>query len=410
MVLYIDPGTGSMLFAVFIGIASFLAYFVRVAYIKIKYFLSMGKVKELNENKIPLLIFAESKRYWGIFKPIIAELDKRGIEAEYWTMSEDDPAFEQPQFKTLKPKFIGSGNNAFAKLNMANASVLFSTTPGLNVYQWKKSKLVDYYIHLPHSPNGIAGYRMFGTDFFDALLLSGDHQIDEARVLEAKRNMAPREIELVGVPYLDDLLAKRLSNPISDNEKTCVLLAPSWGKNSIFNRFGTKIINELINTGYDLIIRPHPQTLVSEKAMITRIMEEFPDNDHLKWDLSDDNFPSLNRADIIISDYSGVIYDFSLVFDKPVIYANVDFKTDCYEYYWIEGTPWKIGVLPKIGLELNEDNLSNIKDLIDKGINEAQFKEGRDWVRENTWVHVGEGASRTADFIEKKLHEYQEKK
>ena len=34
------------------------------------------------------------------------------------------------------------------------------------------------------------------------------------------------------------------------------------------------------------------------------------------------NIDVLNEADILISDFSGVVFDFSLVFNKPVIYTE----------------------------------------------------------------------------------------
>ena len=50
------------------------------------------------------------------------------------------------EYKHVKCEFIGEGNKAFARLNMMKATICFSTTPGLEVYQWKRSKECDYYI------------------------------------------------------------------------------------------------------------------------------------------------------------------------------------------------------------------------------------------------------------------------
>ena len=47
-------------------------------------------------------------------------------------------------------------------------------------------------------------------------------------------------------------------------------------------------------------------------------MNEYPESDRLEWNRDTDNFNVLNRSDILISDFSGVIFDFSLVYDKPV--------------------------------------------------------------------------------------------
>lgn len=45
--LYIDPGTGSMLFSLFIGIAAAATFGFRALYLKAKFLLSGGKKKRV---------------------------------------------------------------------------------------------------------------------------------------------------------------------------------------------------------------------------------------------------------------------------------------------------------------------------------------------------------------------------
>ncbi len=405
MTLYIDPGTGSMLFTIVISIAGLSVYAIRVLWIKLRFLLSKGKNVKVNDATIPILIFAETKRYWMVFRPIIRELDKHDIEIVYWTSSMDDPALTQTEFKNLKAEYIGEGNKVFSKLNMVRARIVVASTPGLGVYQWRKSRFVDYYIHVQHGANDIAGYRMFGTDAFDGSLLSGQYQIDQTRELERKRNLPPKDVELVGIPYMDEMRNRILSTPRKSYDAPVVLLAPSWGANSIFNKFGSRVLEELTKTDYYVIVRPHPQSFISDEKMIKGIMNEFPESPKLHWDTNSDNFESLNNADILISDFSGIIFDFALAFDKPLIYANTDFKTNCYDYYWLDSKPWTLEILPYLGLELNHDNLGKIDDLISTCLNDEKYKNGRDKARQETWVHIGEGAVRTSDFIINKYKE-----
>ena len=49
--------------------------------------------------------------------------------------------------------------------------------------------------------------------------------------------------------------------------------------------------------------------------------------------------------------------------------------------------------------------MGNIKELIDKCIEDPSFKDGRDKARSETWVHIGEGAVRSVDFVLKKYDE-----
>ena len=318
MKLYIDPGTGSMLFAVLIGIIGAVAYAFKEWAVKLKFLLTGGKKADTNAEKIPIVIFSDDKRYWSVFKPICEEMNSRGIDVVYMTASKDDPAFDE-NLQHLDAQFIGEGNRAFSKLNFLNATMLISTTPGLDVFQWKRSKNVDYYVHVLHAASNTCGYHMFGIDYYDAVLISGNHHERDIRALEKIRNLPAKELVMVGVPYMDAMVNRLAAAPPLENMERTVLLAPSWGKSSILNKFGDEIIKTLLETGYHIIIRPHPQSFTSEADLINHLMTEFPNSNSLEWNRDSDNFDVLRRSDILISDFSGIVYDYSLVYRKPVI-------------------------------------------------------------------------------------------
>jgi len=292
-------------------------------------------------------------------------------------------------------------------MNLIKATIVMSTTPSLDVFQWKRSKSVRYYVHLPHMPNDITTYRLFGLDFYDAVLLSGEYQKEEIRSLERIRKIPEKELVLVGIPYLDAMKERLDSLPASDKDRSnpTVLLAPSWGPNGILTVYGADFIENLIKTGYDVIIRPHPQSFTSEKELMDELMEKFPETDKLKWNRDPDNFEVLNTADILISDFSGVVFDFSLVFNKPIIYTDPSTDWSQYDCSWDDRTLWTYEILPKIGKKLTRENFANIKDLIDDCIGGSDLQRGRDLAREQTWVNIGQGAAKTADYLINKYDE-----
>ncbi|MCF0128721.1 MAG: CDP-glycerol glycerophosphotransferase family protein [Pseudobutyrivibrio sp.] len=405
---YIDPGTGSMLVAILIGIIGALNYAFRLALVKIKFVLSGGKQQEVSAEKIPYVIFSDNKRYWVIFEPICREFDARGIDVVYMTASEDDPVFDCG-LEHIKPQFIGSGNMAYAKLNFLKAGVLLSTTPGLDVYQWKRSKEVDYYVHTPHAAGEIVLYRMFGITFYDGLLLSGKFQEEDVRKLDEIWKLPAKDIEIVGLPYMDEMLKRfKAAPPVEAHERT-VLLAPSWGPSAIFSKLGGDIIGELLKTGYHVIVRPHPQSFDSEAELLAGIMEKYPESEQLEWNRDVDNFEVLRRSDILISDFSGVVFDFALVYDKPVIYADTSFDRAPYDAWWMDSELWIEKTLPRIGIKLEKDSIADIKEIIDKCIDDPRFAKGRDQARAESWEHVGEGAVRTVDWLIKKHEELEGK-
>ena len=80
LLLYIDPGTGSMLFAVLIGVFGAVGYIIRMAWVKLRFKITAGKKEEIKSDKIPYVIFADDKRYWNTFEPICREFNDRGID------------------------------------------------------------------------------------------------------------------------------------------------------------------------------------------------------------------------------------------------------------------------------------------------------------------------------------------
>ncbi len=407
MLLYIDPGTGSMLFTILIGVFGAAVYFFRSLFLKLKFVFSRGKVDKNTKDKISFVIFSDHKRYWNIFEPICDEFERRETPVTYMTSSEDDPALSK-EYKYVTTVFIGEGNRAFAKLNMLNARIVLSTTPSLDVFQWKRSKDVEYYVHIPHMANDINLYKMFGLDYYDSILISGDFMEEQIRELEEKRGLPKKEIHMVGIPYMDVMRKKiedrrretaESSDAEPDKKKPVVLLAPSWGESSILNRFGERFIDALVATGYEIVVRPHPQSFTSETEMIERLMKKYPDGEAVSWNRDNDNFDILNRADIMISDFSGVMFDFALVYDKPVIYTDAEFDVSPYDAWWSDKGLWTHSVLPKFGVKLDADNIDDIKNVIDNVLSGEDFAKGRDIAREECWQYMGQGAERTVDYL-----------
>lgn len=406
-ILYIDPGTGSMLFTILIGVATTGVFVAKGIWLKTKQRLLGGKVEKHN-RKIDFVIFNDNKQYWEVFKPICNELENCHTYAEYWTMSEDDPALSY-NYKYIQCKYIGSASIGFAKLNNMNAKICLATTPGLDVLQWKRSKNTDYYIFIPHSIDCAVGYRMFGLDCYDSVLMTGPLQEKYIRELEEKRNSHTKDLKIVGSTLMDSLLIKKELK--KENKKEAkkdtkvVLCAPTWGQSSILNKYGEDFIQSLINTGYDIIVRPHPQSFQMDKALMEKLMEKYPNNKHFEWNLDNDNFDVLQKSDIMISDFSSVIYNYCLIFNRPIIYTDTEYNKDPYDAAWFDDLPWNISSLNTIGHKLTTADFKNMKHIIDECIDNKAFAEGRENTKKALWDKQGKSAEIVAKFLINKKKE-----
>lgn len=387
-----------MLFSVLLGIFISSGFFLRLLLIKIKTILG-GKTTIKPEKHSKFLIYADDKRYWNNFMPILKEFERRKIEVSFWTSSEDDPVFSQV-YNYVHPVFIGNGNKAFLKLNAAKADILLSTTPGLDVLQWKRSKEVKKYVHFFHDASTALFYRMFQIDFYDVLLTVSDFQTEEVRRIEKMRGIPNKEIKVVGLPYFDELKKKLENTKKPQKSNKVILIAPSWGKSCLLYTLGEKLFDRIIESGYDIVFRPHPQSYTADKEIIEQIRTKYANCYNFSWNTDNDNFEILNKADLLISDFSGIIFDFVLIFGKPVMYASVNgFDNSIYDSAWIDEKLWNFKVLPTIGCEISKENMPNLKRTIDEILYSNRFEQGIKSARDYAWKNQGHAAETIVDYL-----------
>ena len=147
---YLDPGTGSMLLSIVVGLASSGYFFIRRLPTLIRQFVFQmrGEGKELSGKRI--VIYAESAAYWGTFEPVLRALASSGERVTYFTSDEKDPVFSAG-FSHVDAHYIGKGNAAYTSLGFLEADLFVLTTPGIDVLQIRRSKGVKRYVHLVHA-------------------------------------------------------------------------------------------------------------------------------------------------------------------------------------------------------------------------------------------------------------------
>ena len=131
-------------------------------------------------------------------------------------------------------------------------------------------------------------------------------------------------------------------------------------------------------------------------------MQKYPESDKLEWNRDSDNFNILNEADIMISDFSGVIFDFALVFEKPVIYTEFKLDKSPYDCAWDDEPLWLDSALPMIGRQLTQDNFQNISTLINDCVNGSDsidLENGRNTAHDQAWANTGNSANLIADYL-----------
>ena len=371
---YIDPGTGSMLLYAIVGISAALLFAFKGYFYKLRSKIT-GKGYSLDSDlsEYDFVFYSESKVYWNVFCPVLENLDKYGKKCIYLTSSNDDAGLSY-KADNIKSKYIGEGVKAATYLNNVKADILIMTTPQLDVLTLKKSKKVKHYSYIFHAPTDVGIYAKFAFDNFDSVLCVGNHQVGNIREFEKKRNTIPKKLFETGYPYYDVLLKKehlmRLDKPAitlavssgqEKNQKPVVLVAPTWGSNGLLARFGFNILKPLLTEKYKVILRPHPQMYISQKKLIEEIKEESKNYPNLVWDEKPSGEDSMNESDILMSDLSGIIFDYSFVYKKPVISIDAPVISAGLELEDMnQDELWELNVRGKLGKLVKEEEISSL--------------------------------------------------
>jgi len=150
-------------------------------------------------------------------------------------------------------------------------------------------------------------------------------------------------------------------------------------------------------------VRPHPQSKKSENAVLEKLAERYKDAVNLEWDFGSENIYSLAKSNIMISDFSGIIYDYMFLFDKPVMYVLQGFDMRPYDADDLGENAmeelWQFKTLKETCVELKEEHFDSIAQTIQKITDSSTLESARLEAKKTAWAYQGEAGKRTVDFM-----------
>lgn len=109
------------------------------------------------------------------------------------------------------------------------------------------------------------------------------------------------------------------------------------------------------------------------------------------------------KADVLISDFSGIVTDFACVFDGHVIVADINYDSSIYDASWIDEPSWMERVIDSIGIVLKQEDFPSIKDVILNLINDDKYSKGREKMRNGVWEEHGKAVDNVVNYLEATL-------
>lgn len=400
--LYIDPASTSALLYIIIALAATLAFALRGFFYKVKnLFLGKGFKNSNDFEDTDIIFYSEGKQYWPVFEPVIKALEKKGVKSAYLTSDKEDPGLNH-QSEIYGSKYLGNLTMTSVYLNKLKAKFVGMTTPQLDVMMIRRSKKVDHYGHIVHAPIDVFTYRKFAFDYFDSVFCSGYHQIEGIKKLEEKRGTEKKLLLETGLTYYDVMLEEIKNLELPEKKNKVVLVAPTWKDYSIINRFGVTFFDNLLkNSSYDIILRPHPQSYVSFPKIIGEIEERFKNEPRFTVDRNPSGIQSMAKADLMISDLSGVIWDFAFLFSKPVLLLKTDFDSiEGFEGSELDYEMWEMRERKRLGRIFDETEVENISEICNDLINNPPSMELESLKKESVYNFGNAGEVAAEQILE----------
>ena len=333
---------------------------------------------QLPKDQRRLVFYSEGKNYWVHLEGLILEvLNSSDIHVCYLSSNANDPGLfiKHENFHTFE---IDEGFVRNWLFENIETDVMVMTMPDLHQYQVKRSKHNVHYIYIQHSLVSFhMVYRKGAFDFYDTIFCAGPHHINEIRAIEAESNLPPKNLVEHGYGRLDSILEESKKRPKSERSAGApkhVLIAPSWGvQGTIESGLGEKIINQLIGQGYQITLRPHPQTVKFAEKNVAEIVKKYAGNPLFAYENNVAGQNSLHDSDLMISDWSGVALDYAFGLNKPVLFVDVPRKINNPDYEQIHLEPIEVSIRSKIGDIIDIEDLQLL-------VNSKNNLELDDWV------------------------------
>lgn len=330
--------------------------------IEIKNFFSLlNFLVDLKDKKIKIVFFSEGKSYQKYSKPIIEALCSIYSGNIYYFSIDKNDTIKHDRIINyyVSPLLI------YFFFNKLKAENMFLTITDLGNNLLKKTKNIDKYIYYFHSPvSTTKNYTSKAFDNYDIIMCNGQFQINEIRLREYLKKLNKKRLIPTGYCYFDYLIKNSNQNINGDD----ILIAPSWNinKNNFINENFIELIDVLIKKNYNVVFRPHPEHFKRSKNILNDIKNKFSKN-RFKLDIDINNIKSMEKAQCLITDSSGIAIEYMIIMKRPVLYFdefdkihNSEFK----DYSKLKTIDQKIK--RNFGYSFKKSDFSNIDDIIDR--------------------------------------------
>lgn len=359
------------------------------------------------ENK-QLVFYSEKNGFYKYFQNVIEYiLKKTDIVIHYITSDPKDAVFALQQ-ENFQVYYIGEKKLIVLMMKM-DADMVIMTMPDLQKYHIKRSMIRDdiEYVYMDHGIGSInLMLRKHALDYFDTIFASNDIVYNEIRAQEKLYGLKEKTVVKYGFGLIDNMIADYESQPVQGNDLKVILIAPSWQDDNLLDLCIDGILQNLLGQGYHVILRPHPQYVRHFEGKLKLLEQKYAAYDDFTLQMDFSSNDTVFNADILITDWSGIAYEYSFTTLKPTLFINTPMKVMNPDYQEIGVTPFDIEIRDQMGISLEPDRIDTIGTAVHDLLCQENFApENMKKMRDKYLYNVSHSTEVGAKYIIKRLIE-----
>ena len=351
-----------------------------------------------------LVFYSESNGFYKYYKGIIEYLlNNSNLTIHYITSDYNDNIFNlEKENSKIKAYYIGEKKLITLMMKM-DADVVVMTMPDLNNYHIKRSyirKDIEY-IYIPHGMDSLnLTMRTCSMNHFDTVFATGKHQLDEGEKTNEVYNLKNRKIFKWGYTLLDNMIEEYSNSKEKDGKEKSILIAPSWQKDNIVDLCLDEILDNLKDSNYKIIVRPHPQQVRHMKEKFEQLKERFKDNKNIEIQTDFTSNNTVFNASLLITDWSGIAYEYAFTTKKPVLFVDTPMKIMNPDYENLGIEPFNIWARNEIGEVVELDKINEISNTVSKMFENSKKYENNITKMLDEYVYnIGKSSEVGANYI-----------
>lgn len=359
------------------------------------------------QNK-QIVFYSEGNGFYKYFQNVIELiLKKTDIIIHYITSDPEDEVFKL-QSDNFQVYYIGE-NKLIVLMMKMDADMVVMTMPDLQKYHIKRSMVRNdiEYIYMDHGIGSInLMLRKHALDYFDTIFASNEIVYKEIREQEKVYGLKEKNIIKYGFGLIDNMIAAYEKQPCQMNDPKIILIAPSWQEDNMLDLCIDEILQQLLGKGYHVILRPHPQYVRHFREKLNMLDNKYAEYKDFTLQMDFSSNDTVFNADILMTDWSGIAYEYSFTTLKPSLFINTPMKVMNPDYREIPVTPFDIEIRNQMGISVELDRLDTVGEAVEKLLHEENYsKEKMMDMRDKYLYNVSDSASVGAKYIIDRLIE-----